>query len=73
MAQKTRSEIVAARADRKGVTAANVRRTPYTTHGWRPTSAVNQPVRVAMKGRGKLKKVSQSRNRLRSMRCTMFW
>jgi len=40
-----------------GVTASLVRSSPYTTHGWRPTSAVNQPVTMAMKPLGKARDV----------------
>src|SRR5258708_2500343 len=36
--------------------------------GWRPTSAVNQPVKIAMNGRGKLRNVAHSGGRFLSMR-----
>src|SRR5258707_8751043 len=60
--------VAAAGTVRVGVTAWAVRRSPYTVQGWRPTSAVNQPVRIAMNGRGKLRKIDQSSGRLLSIR-----
>src|SRR5258706_15476714 len=36
--------------------------------GWRPTSAVNQPVKIAMNGSGKLRNVAHSSGRFSSMR-----
>ena len=62
------SEINASRVVRNGVTASAVRSTPNTVHGWRPTSAVNQPVRMAIWGKGKLKNMHQSNGRFCSMR-----
>ena len=52
--------------------ALAVRSTPYTTHGWRPTSAVYQPASVAMNGSGKLRKMKRSSQRLFSIRCLMI-
>jgi hypothetical protein len=34
-----------------------------TAQGWRPTSAVTQPLSIAMNGNGKLRNVAQSNNR----------
>jgi hypothetical protein len=56
------------RAVRNGVIASAVRKTPYTTQGWRPTSAVTQPLNVAMNGSGKVRNVAQSSSRFCSMR-----
>src|SRR5260370_39566011 len=36
--------------------------------GWRPTSSVNQPVKIAMNGRGKLRNVAHSSDRFSSIR-----
>src|SRR4030095_1671983 len=47
-----------------GVTASLVRSTPYTTHGCRPTSAVYQPVRIAMKTVGNDRKVADKNHRV---------
>ena len=51
-----------------GVTASLVRSNPYTTHGWRPTSAVNQPVRMATKPVGNARNVPQRNQRVVSSR-----
>ena len=46
------------------MTASLVRSSPYTTHGWRPTSAVYQPASVAMKPLGKDRKVPHRNQRV---------
>jgi len=48
--------------------ASAVRTTPYTVQGWRPTSAVYQPVNMAMYGKAKVRNVHNNKSRLRSMR-----
>lgn len=42
-------------AVRLGVTASDVRSTPWTTHGWRPTSVVVQPASTATRPSGSVR------------------
>src|SRR6476469_8112255 len=46
-----------------GVMASAVRNKPHTTQGWRPTSAVNQPVSTAMNPVGQAKKAHHRNQR----------
>src|SRR5712671_865863 len=49
-----------------GVTASAVLKAPYAAQGCLPTSAVNQPVKVARNGNGKPKKIAHSKSLVRS-------